>query len=316
MHAPHLSISWGRFDWPAHCFISSVTKSSFLPNEFAFKISIHRTESTATRLIPRLQVAAVPTEKSWLHFCLWVWSSVTANKQAKINDMAASHWLSLNTDWATERCSKHTWKLNKFLKEKRNWTFRFSTPPSHKLCVSKLVLHPNNIHPLLLCIQEDFLFVIRSFCFSTVPPQTQLKLDPPVDLHEGQWVESKFTSGVFKTSWRETRICFLWMAENWGYGHICTGFPSQSNLSLEFHKQSSSRSTTGGFLRAQRIQTGSEREQKFSSLCNCHFLPPGWPLTPESGCHLWTLFHCSWTETTDPTCFWLTRCSFCSRTVL
>lgn len=78
-----------------------------------------------------------------------------------------------------------------------------------------------------------------------------------MDLHDGQRVEPQFTSGVFKTSWRETRIWFLWMAEDWGYGHICIGFPSRCNLSVEFHKQSGGSASRTRFI-SSRIQLSRE----------------------------------------------------------
>lgn len=62
------------------------------------------------------------------------------------------------------------------------------------MSVSGLMLHLNSSSSLF-CIQVDLLFSIWVFLF-----QAYFKLDPPVHLHGGQRVDSKFTSGVFKTS--------------------------------------------------------------------------------------------------------------------
>lgn len=79
------------------------------------------------------------------------------------------------------------------------------TPPSHMLCVFL-------VFPFRGCPVYNLIFLFHH--------KLVFKLDPPVDLHEGQREEPDFTSGVFKTSWRETQICFLSIAEDSGFSHI------------------------------------------------------------------------------------------------
>lgn len=116
-------------------------------------------------------------------------------------------------------------------KTKKKNTFRFSTS---SLYVCLLAGFASKQHLSSLCF-EFKLFSCFQFGFF-VSPQAYFKLDPPVYLHGGQQVDSKFTSGVFKTSWRETRIWFLWMSVDWGYGHIFIRFLTEYNLSEEFYK--------------------------------------------------------------------------------